>query len=228
MADSSMLKVARDLSEKHVVATPANFQEVEVVVDLGAKVLTTYVHELYANLEVAVSMKGGNLPFKEDQLFEYVTMVIQQRVDYVNGLKVEFRPTDSLAIPSYISLLLSSIGLVQSTDLGLILKPTVAKRVIVKREDMEKISRALMAAGPYGLEYSKGYERSKDGSWEFMSMTLMDEFVMGLDRKTHPVFALLSSTLALRGIEAVLSPRVSYGSEEHFTAIVRHLATLKG
>lgn len=224
---ANMSEVLRKLAEKSVTPLPTAMETVEVEINPKAVVLQEYVTELYANLENAMAARGGALTFTEEEFALYIAMVIKTRVDYANNQRVAVRPTDLLVVPSFLSVVLESVGVVDHIDMGIQLVP-VCEGVAVDAAFMQRISRALAVCGAVGLEYSKGYSRSKEGSWDFMTMTLIDGIVKSHSRDAHPVYALLSATLGVTGIEKLLSPRITYGSEGHFKALVKHCAMLKG
>jgi hypothetical protein len=224
-------EAVRGFAEKHITPVPAEYEVVEVKVDLMSEVLDAYGSELYSNIENSVLMRGGRVPFTEQELHDYLSLVVRMRVDYVNGRRVPFRPTDVIAIPSFVSVVLQNLGVVHHLELGLELRPVIeGENKAWSEEDtslMLKVSRGIMSLGNYGLEYAKGYDRNKEGSFDFMAMSVLNDMVMGTTRDTHPVNALLASTLSISGIEVALSPRIVYGSVNHFTHLVKHLASLK-
>lgn len=221
--------VVRKLAEESVTPAPNSFDEVDVFIDPYAEVLTEYVTELYSNLENVVTMRGGILGFDEDQLLQYCSNLVVIRVDYVNGHRPMYRPNDSVAVPAYLSVVLSNIGKASHIDLGVELRPVVEddKRPKISPDEMMALSRKLMALGSFGFEYAKGYERSREGSYDFMTMTVMKGMVLATTRDSHPVNALLAASINMRGIEIILSPRITYGSVAHFKSLIRHLAALK-
>lgn len=222
------LKVAKDLAEKRIASQPVSFDSHEVIISLDAEVLKEYKEELYASWDAAAAMRGITLPFSSDDLASYIDQLVVLRVKYVNGERVAYGPTDRICVPSFLSLVLSNVGKVSNVDYGLELFPRVAVETKIDSEFMMKMSRFIRALSHLGIEYAEGYSRNKEGSYEFMSMTLIDGFIRNPDKAAHPVFALMASTLGVRGIEAVLSPRINYGSESHMRMLVRHLASVKG
>lgn len=234
-SDNALLKI-KNIASEQLSALPMSYDRHEVVVDLGAKVLTTYKSELYISWSLAAQMRGVNLPFSEEELGLYINYLVVLRVDYVNGKRVKFPPTSGIAVPSFLSCVLSNLGMVKNLDLGLELYPVVdvsnVKGMNLTEEEYEKfmfkMSGAIKTLANLGIEYADGYLRSRDGSYEFMSMSLIDGFIRNTSKDPHPVFALLASTLGVRGIEAVLSPRINYGTESHMVSLVRHLAATKG
>jgi len=223
------LKDVMTYIEKNVSPMPAEFSEVNVEVDFKSLVLTTYVEELYSNIMMAVEIKGGNFSITEEDFTKYINTLIKLRVDYVRGFKVAVGPTERLVVPSYLSCVLSNIGRARHLDYGVELVPKLVDNspVFEKQADIMSISNALRLLRGIGFEYAEGYTRSKEGSFDFMTMTLIKGVVRNISKDPHPVYALLSSTLNVRGVESVLSPRISYGTETHLANLVRSLATLK-
>jgi len=227
------LKDVMSYIEKNVAPTPAAFDEVAVTVDCESKVLSTYVDELYSNIVMAVSMKGGDFPISFDDFKKYINTIIKSRVDYVNypgnGKRSIFSPTERFVVPSYLSCVLSNVGRARHVDYGIELYPKFIGNVEVFEDKASamRVSNALKIIKGIGFEYAEGFTRSKEGSFDFMTMTLMEGIVRNISKDPHPVFALLSSTLNVKGVETVLSPRISYGREEHLANLVRGLAVLK-
>lgn len=215
-------------ADARIAKSPVAFDRVSVSVNLNAKVLTEYKRELFAEWQLAAQVLGRTLNFTEDDLNRYIDQIIAVRVMYVNGQRVAITPTDNLAIPSFLSLVLSNLGLARDNTYGIELYPVLEQSVDIDPEFLRSMSRNVRILSHIGVEYADGYSRSRDGSYEFMSMTLVDSYVRTWTKDSHPVYALLASTVGLRGIEAVLSPRINYGSEEHMVSLVRHLAAVKG
>lgn len=226
---SPYLKDVMSYIEKNVAPTPAAFDEVSVTVSCESKVLSTYVDELYSNIVMAVSMKGGTFTVSFDDFSKYINTIIKARIDYVNGERSIFGPTERFVVPSYLSCVLSNVGRARHIEYGIELFPKIEGDVEVFKDKASamRISNALKLLRGIGFEYAEGFARSKEGSFDFMTMTLMEGIVRNVSKDPHPVFALLSSTLNVRGIETVLSPRISYGREEHLANLVRGLAVLK-
>lgn len=223
--DVSQLKA---FVEGRLVATPVSFDRTEVKIDLNAQVLTEYKRELFASWNQAVAMKGLTLGFVEKDLSDYIDMLVILRVDYVNGKRVDVKPTDGMVVPSFLSLILSNVGLARNPELGIEVYPVVIAEVKIDPEFMWKISRCIRTLSSTGIEYAEGYTRSRDGSYDFMSMALIDDYVRNASNQAHPVYALMACTLGVRGIETVLSPRINYGLQSHMRSLVRHLAATKG
>lgn len=224
------LKDVMGYAAENIVATPAEFSEVSVEINLGAKVLTTYVEELYSNLAMAVRTKGGDLSFSEEDFRKYINTLIRERVRYVRGERILIGPTERVVVPSYLSCVLSNVGRARHLDYGIELTPKLTDGsfpLFDSKAEILSFSNKLKMLKGIGFEYAEGYTRDRDGSFEFMTFSLMDGVVKNISKEPHPVYALLSSTLCVRGVETVLLPRISYGSEGHLAGLVRTLASLK-
>jgi hypothetical protein len=174
-------------------------------------------------------MKGGELKLTVEEFSAYIYTLIKSRVDYVNRSNPVVFPTELIVVPSYLSCVLSNIGRARHLDYGIDLMPVMAEEELptLEKKEVIRISNHLKMLKGIGFEYAEGYTRATDGSFEFMAMTMIDGYVRTVSKDPHPVFALLSSTLNVRGIEAVLSPRVSYGSIKHLVNLVQGLTALK-
>jgi hypothetical protein len=218
---------------KLVVSAPVGYDEVKVVIDPTSKVLEAYVEELYFNIQTSVSLTGGNFGVTEEEFILYCHTLVKYRVDYVcsgrgKSVKVPFGPTERIVVPSYLSCVLQNIGRAVHAEFGLEFMPEMKEGLkYLEPDEMRRISNSLKLLKGIGLEYAEGYSRNKDGSLDFMTMSLMDGMVRNISKDPHPVYALLSSTLGVRGVETVLSPRITYGNVDHLTSLVRGLAALK-
>lgn len=219
--------------EENIAVTPARFDEVKVFISCKNMVLDAYAEELYFNIQTAVSMKGGTFDLTAEEFMKYLITLVKARVDYVQGRSPVVFPTDRIVVPSFLSCVLSNIGKARHLDYGIELVPEMDPSIIesgtyfTEKADVQRISNTLRLTTGIGLEYGEGYTRMREGSFEFMTMTMMGEYIYSISKDSHPVYALLSSALGVRGIEAVLSPRITYGSVRHLANLVRGLAVLK-
>lgn len=228
-AMNPLLQDIMKYAEQHLVPTPAEYTTVEVSIRIETNVMYAYIDELYSNLMMAVQLKGGELRLEKETFTKYINTLVRERVRYVRGERIDFGPTSRLVIPSYLSCVLSNIGRARHLDFGIELVPKqeFSDDVCLPKDETGRISNQLRLLKGIGFEYAEGYTRDREGSFEFMAFTLMDGVMKTISKEPHPVYALLSSTLGVRGIETVLSPRINYGSESHLTSLVRMLAGLK-
>lgn len=225
--DEKFLSVEK-FAEGQLSVAPYEYTVQEVEVNLDSEVLSAYVNELFSNLQFAVESRGGSVPFTHDELLNYIKALIASRIAYTRGEggRKMVGPTSHVAVPSYISVLLDNIGRAVDQDLGVELLPSAVESPLTL-EEVTAMSGKLKVLGHYGFEYGTGFSRDRHGSWDFMAMTLVDGEIRRHNQESHPVYALLASTLSLKGVEAVLSPRVTYGNERHLSSVVRGLASLK-
>jgi hypothetical protein len=226
--ESSFYHSLRKFSEGSIQAVPFEYSRVPVVLELQNKVLTSYVETLYQELESATSIMGGSVPFSLGELVNYCQQLVKIRVDYVNRTHAMFGPTEKLAVPAFLSVVLENIGLAEDVDRGIELYPTLSGfESLMSAQEMSMMTTKLKTLSRYGFEYAEGYSRDRKGSWDFMTMTLIDGYVRSISKEAHPVYALMASVLATHGVEAAMSPRITYGSEANFIRLVRQLATVK-
>lgn len=226
--ENSFFSSLRKFSEGAIQPVPFEFDRVSVSINPNAQVFTTYVETLFQELDSATTLMGGGLPFTHEQLLAYCQNLVKIRVDFVNRNRAMFGPTDKLAVPAFLSVVLENIGLAEDLDRGLELYPTLVPfESAMDVSAMSAMSTRLKTLSRYGFEYADGYSRDRSGSWEFMTMSLIEGYVRSLSREAHPVYALMASVFAVHGVEAAISPRVTYGSEANFIRLVRQLATVK-
>jgi hypothetical protein len=221
------LEALKKVSEMHIIPAPCDYDVVEVYIDLESKVMKAYVAELHAQLDVKVSLMGGQMPVTYEELYDYCKTLIAIRVQTVRKEPNMLRSAVRLGIPSYLFVVIDNLGVAVDRKLGVELTPAKIEPTLPV-EKMVDISRKLNQLAVYGYEYTESFPRGDYGSWDFMAMTVIEGFVKRHSDEAHPVYALLASTLGLKGVEAALSPRCHYGLEEHLASVVRGLASLKG
>lgn len=217
------------LAEQNIRPVVRKYDQVGVTIDLSNVTLDTYSRALFSELEMASSLRGGVFPVELEELQAYIRTLVKVRVDYVNRERPLFGPRERIAVPSYLHCLLSNVGLAVDVDKGVELHPMIGESegAFLGMEDVLRISRILRTLGAIGFEYAEGYSRDRTGSWEFMAMCIVDDVVLRHDKEAHPVYALLASTLAIRGVETVLSPRVEYAGTGYLQSIIQQLAQVR-
>lgn len=211
---------------------PLNSVDIDVLLSVDSPLLKEYVSELNEAIHTKLGYTGGHTDLNEETLLQYAATLVHSRVNYVLGRTVTVHPMDRIAVPAYISLLLSNIGDVKEVTTGIYLHPRIKEEgfVPLTKEEMKKISRKLEMLGAIGLEYSEGYLRDKTGSWDFMTMVVMENAVdvQRYNNQASPVYSVLAATLLVRGVESILVPRVSYGRLDDMKRLMSTVARLKG
>jgi len=238
-------------AETRLSPQPRDQIVVEVSLDLTNRVLESYLVELYEYLRVEVLNQTAQkeLPFTVEDLRDYSWILIHQRVCHVVGQRVAIKAVDRFNVPAFLHLILAQLGKAEYVSRGITLIPALPTFVDYERfaygdtswkfqrpgqegvvrdvKWMSTMSKYLQFYSKFGFEYGVGYDRDKAGSFEFMSMCVIDDHVMGHDEDVHPVYALLAAVLSLRGAESVLSPRVDYGDMDEVRNLMRVFAAPK-
>lgn len=220
---------------EHINPIPMDLLEITVTVNPDNAVLIEYADALYSEISAELAKTGGREIIGQADIRNYVQWLVIQRVNWVNGDKVQAHPKGrDFFVPSYISVVLAHIGVVLDRDRNIMLKPTLPKGFKIEaggvefsKEDAKRISNHLMTWRNAGLEGVEGYEANKDGSFEFMTYCVIEDQVVRYEANAHPTFALLAATVALKGVEATLVPRVKYGSLDTYRNYMGDLARFK-
>lgn len=217
-------------TEKLVRPIPSEYTVTPVSIHLDAPVLTEYCEALFTSLNFTWCSRGGSeMPISLDELQAYVATLVKTRVDYVNGDRPLFSPMERIVVPSFLSCVLQNVGVAVDVDLGVELRPVITEEPtpFLAKENMLVISRQLRGFQNMGFDFAEGYSRDRSGSWDFMAMAVVEGEVLRHDKSAHGVYALLASTLSIRGVETVLSPRVNYGSVSHFRSLIAQVAEVR-
>jgi hypothetical protein len=214
---------------------PMDLLEIQVTVNPDSELLIEYARSLYLEIEAELAKSGGRDVVSKEDITAYVQWLIVQRTNWVNGGKFEAHPkSQEFFVPSYVSVVMANIGNAVDKDRNLFMVPTLPKDYKVEindkvfsREDAKRVSNHLTSWRSAGMEGSHGYEANKDGSFEFMTFCVMEDQVMRFYGDAHPTYALLAATVALKGVEATLVPRIKYGSTDSYKRYMSKLAEFK-
>lgn len=216
---------------KACVPAPISYEKVGVKIDLLSHLLELYSKELYAQLENVVMSHGGKLSFSSEDFLRYNRTLVKARVDYVNNDRPMLRPNDRVVVPAFMSEVLANLGLVSDMGIGVDLFPvygTIEPTDILNEEKALSVSNALALLANYGFEFALALPRDKSGSWEFMTMFMVNDHIVAPKNDAHAVYAVLASVLEMQLLTSVYAPRVTYGNRSFFERIIRQIATLKG
>ena len=203
------------------------YDHVKVVVGLDS-VGTTYVTALFDNAESAISHQGGKIQFNLDELSEYVRTLIAVRCAKVTRSKLPnwLTAKNDWVIPAFVSVVLENIGEVKDVGLGIHISPEM-EEVIIDELVFNKVERELRSLAKLGFEYASAIPRAPSGSWDFMTMQVVDSEIANHDGKAHACYSLLRSFVNMSTIQSVLLPRVSYGHSDRFKPLLAQLARFK-
>lgn len=187
-----------------------------------------YVSALFDNAESAVSKQGGRLRFDISDLQDYVSTLIAVRCAKVtrSKLPVWLAAKNDWVIPAFVSVVLENIGEVRDNGLGIQISPEM-EDITIEELNFLTVENELRSLSNLGFEYASAIPRSPSGSWDFMTMQVVDSEIANHDGKAHACYSLLRSFISMTTISSVLLPRVSYGHSERFKPLLTQLARFK-
>jgi len=176
---------------------------------------------------------GGKLSFSKEDLLSYLRTLLRIRVSKVGMSEKLPQPYVNLVdfvVPAFFSVYLECVGIARDNGLGIEVVPVWEVDPADPWMDIDafqNVSRFLRLLGKFGFEFSTSLPRSRDGSWDLMTMQVEGSEIVHHNGNAHSVYALLSSLHVNNVVRTVLLPRVSYGNTERFNGLVRSLARFK-
>lgn len=223
MQNNSNVTKFRSLAEQNSAPVFISMQEETVSFLNEGSLIDKYAEIEYAAIEYA--MKNQTMPFTKEKFVQYCTTIVVSRIQYVLNKKPIVYPTDHIMVPSFLMNIIMQIGIAQDLKLGLSVRPAEPEEVsTLAIEEIRKISFYLEALK--GYEGGFGYPRDKAGSWDLMTMQLIDNEIQRHDAEAHPVYALMASVIGPKLIESVLSPLVRYGDCTLFEGLLWQLTSI--
>lgn len=187
---------------------PIDFTVVDVGINADNSVFTAFCDAFLGALRDSVSFRGnGTIPVSEDDLRAYLRYAVFARISWVrkeqSGL-AWFR-TDDYMVPSFLSVFLAQLGIVEKADLGLRLVPSwVGEKPVIEKTMLARISSLFKLLESHGFEMVTGLPRKDSGSWAMMSMELIETRVRATTAEHHPSFAVMASFFGVTGLAQVL------------------------
>jgi len=224
----NLLESYKKLVNSRLIPVPRSYDEIDVTFEVGeGTMLMEYADIEYQALCARIQLTGGEVPFSDEEFRSYIKTLLYSRVAWVRNVKYIIHPNDPIVVPAFLSVVLMNIGNAEDVSLGVRLIPRIEGMVdekgVVKpletiRDDlgllevfnMRKISNYLQSVD--GYNYSKGYIKDKSGVFDFMSMQVVENYIVHHNADSHPVYALMASILQPHMVASVLSPLVKYGS----------------
>lgn len=185
--------------------------------------LVKYAHALWCEIQSRVF--SSQFTLTQEKLTMYFSTLLQRRIDYVNGKRY---PDGLYVIPSFLYVVLENVGIARDMGIGVEMKPEFDSNVqVLEPNDFTEVAQILYTFGRMGFEFAEVMPRDKRGSFEYMSMSLLNNEIVCHVGSSHAVYSLLASMTANTMVNTVLGPRVSYGHFEKFEGLVRTLARFK-
>lgn len=232
MSNSNPITEIRGLAERNCKTMFRQFMQCEVSFLGEGCLIDEYINIEYTALEIAMEDKA--IGFTKDEFYAYCKGLVVARIDYVADNHPVIKPQAHLAVPAFLMNIISQIGLANDATLGISVTPkTVDEKFIVKENAKEgqitvakaqEISLRLENIKSYACGF--GYSNDKKGSWDFMTMQLIENEVCRHDATAHPVYALMASVVGTHLISSVLNPLVTYGSTALFKDLLWQLKSI--
>lgn len=214
----------RDLAEKSVAPQFKEATKVEVDFLSEGNLIEKYCEIEYYAIEYALRKVVSTVEFTKKEFVQYCKTLLASRIEYVLGGKPTVYPTDHIMVPSFLENILMQIGEAMDLSLGIRILPKKITLTPMSLENMRKISMRLESLD--GYEGGFGYPRDKTGSWDFMTMTLVNNDIRRHDAQAHPVYALMAAVVGPKLISSVLSPMVTYGTTDLFEGLLWQLTSI--
>lgn len=168
---------------------------IEVSID-PALILSDFATAYYKELMRRNSIKAEACKITVDELSSYFTGLIKMRVLSVSeaGLK-DWRVAKALFIPSWIEFSISRIGEVIDNVRGLKFIPVMDDTTYDLKEMLETSSKLQTFTVDGVVLHKDALPRSNEGDIETMSMAIVDGYVKGQDKYSHPVSSYVAAFL---------------------------------
>lgn len=191
------------------VTGPTPVKQEEIVVTINPSLMV----DDFAVAIVREAERKAPLIFKEqpldvDEMKQLCRAILALRVAYVRNYRVDWRRMKLINIPDFIQLSISMVGQVIIKESGIKLTPDYdfaddSNKFIIPADgqpgfDMDKIlawSHKLDAYSEYLHMTRDAFPRSTDGNLDVMSTALINDYVRGLQRATHPADTYVSAFL---------------------------------
>ena len=127
---------------------------------------------------------------------QYIRILLSIRVQSINGSCPNWRQARELNIPPYIQYVLSQIGEVNDVDRGLKFTPSYEYQYDI--QEALEISSLIEIFSQDGVVLLKdAFPRSRQGDKETMSLVILNNYVMGIDR-SHPAKSYITVFLGMK------------------------------
>lgn len=231
-AEDSVAAIAANVVDdvKLFAVGPAVFDRVQAKFLVTEGALRDYAEALVDNLNATTLVRGGG--FDTDQMVKYLNTLLHLRILTVNRNNARSRWLDRVpypTVPAFFAVFLENVGIVRDQTLGIEIVPEFGGSTedVLEPQEFQRLSYELARFDKAGFEYASTLPRGINGSWDLMTMQLIQGEIRNQDGKAHVVYALLGSLYTQSITEGVLLPRVTYGRVDRFRGLVAQLARLK-
>lgn len=231
-AEESVASIAANVVDdvKLFAVGPVEFNRVQAKFLVTEGALRDYAEALVDNLNATTLVRGGG--FNTDQMVKYLNTLLYLRILTVNREHSRSRWLDRVpypTVPAFFAVFLENVGIARDHTLGIEIVPEFggSDEDVLEPQEFQRLSYELARFDKAGFEYASTLPRGINGSWDLMTMQLIQGEIRNQDGKAHVVYALLGSLYTQSITEGVLLPRVTYGRVDRFRGLVAQLARLK-
>lgn len=174
---------------------------------------------------VAAESRYTSNPIIAETVLKYMEALLWLRVNYVRRtLQPSWREHYDVTwvMPSLFAVLVKQIGSVKNIDLDIRVDP-ITDLAEPDLEQMQNVSRAMRYLEQFGIPMGTELPRTKEGSYDYMTMTVIDNIVRSTNADVHPVNAFFASITSNKLTEDIFSPRVNYGTTRRFSILIDKL-----
>lgn len=135
-------------------------------------------------------------PLTDEEMKSYCRGILKLRIDSVNNEKVDWRRMKLLLIPDFIQMSISMVGEVIIRESGLRLIPEMEQSYDL--DQMLEVSKKLDAYSDVLHLSRDAFPREASGNVDVMSTALINDYVRGLMRATHPADTYVAAFLGFK------------------------------
>lgn len=199
------------------------FNQVDVKITAKSEVFKAFSLAYLNGIKDKLSLAGGGLPVEEDQVKAYLEYAVYAAVtlqdhDSRDRGALLWKRHDTFYLPAFLGVFIAQIGVVNRPEIGIRLKPVWSgEPPKITRDGLVRVSGLLQVLENHGFEMMRGLPRVSEGSWQMMSMIVVEQHVLSTTPEHHPSYAVMAAFFGVTGLQETLGSsayRVRYASEE--------------
>lgn len=225
------------LAKEAIVPTPDQYKTYDTDFDLSGGMFAEFTHVDYCAIEDKMRSIGSSFSdmLSEDEYLAYNKTMVYSRVAWVNNDYYIIHPNDNVAVPAFLDNVLKNLGKAEDLTTGITLRPVISSIKVEGQTNAEK-EKSLLDQGLLskqrcleiakilrsipGITVGKGYIKDRSGTFGFMSMQTVGDYIKNNTAQHHPVMALLASIVEPHLVCEALSPTVRYGGKNHLRGLL--------
>lgn len=236
------MKNSMDMGSLENLATPKiEVSETNVDVLQHPEYIQLLTSELVLNYEAIVDSRGGKFKITELEMFKFFLTALYYRVSYVRADKNKFKYKSFVQYevhPHILGVLVANIGKAYDEQTGIDLRPQIDDELVIKVDEIEtkisdfifseeeylKVCRQLKALRTLGISIGDELPADKNGDFMTLSFACIEGDLKREDSRAHPTQALIAMIAGVNLAESVITPRITYISEDRVNTLIRATA----